>query len=169
MSEYRDFPLPKIPKLQPKTLRATLHRHQLCAYKKCILRECMASLSTHKRSPHTLPPTLASFHQGPTFCTSALKIETCFSAPGQKTSLTQETELLESLLQEVEHQVGVSLQIKAFFHTVSTSCCSELWDKDVAATLAQQQLHSVQHMLSQTKHTCAGKKKKLENSLLQET
>lgn len=29
-----------------------------------------------------------------------------FSSPGQKTSLTQETELLESLLQEVEHQVG---------------------------------------------------------------
>lgn len=28
------------------------------------------------------------------------------SPPGQKTSLTQETELLESLLQEVEHQVG---------------------------------------------------------------
>uniref|UniRef100_A0A8C8E2C3 Tripartite motif containing 37 n=1 Tax=Oryzias sinensis TaxID=183150 RepID=A0A8C8E2C3_9TELE len=55
---------------------------------------------------------------------------------GQKTSLTQETELLESLLQEVEHQVGASQQIKAFFHTVSTSCCSELWDKDVAATLA---------------------------------
>lgn len=27
------------------------------------------------------------------------------SPPGQKTSLTQETELLESLLQEVEHQV----------------------------------------------------------------
>lgn len=29
-----------------------------------------------------------------------------FSSPGQKTSLTQETELLESLLQEVEHQVS---------------------------------------------------------------
>lgn len=43
---------------------------------------------------------------GLTFSTRTLKIEMCSSPPGQKTSLTQETELLESLLQEVEHQVG---------------------------------------------------------------
>lgn len=43
---------------------------------------------------------------GLTFSTRTLKIEMRSSPPGQKTSLTQETELLESLLQEVEHQVG---------------------------------------------------------------
>ncbi len=37
----------------------------------------------------------------------------CSSPPGQKTSLTQETELLESLLQEVEHQVGCVQQLKS--------------------------------------------------------
>ncbi|MEQ2284485.1 hypothetical protein AMECASPLE_022079 [Ameca splendens] len=53
-----------------------------------------------------------------------------FSSPtGQKTSLTQETELLESLLQEVEHQVRCSLQIKASIHwypnnpETALSCC----------------------------------------------
>lgn len=113
--------------------------------------EWVYGFTQHPQTQPSHPSTHSSqLPSGPTMCTSALKIETRFSSPGQKTSLTQETELLESLLQEVEHQVGASQQIKAFFHTVSTSCCSELWDKDVAATLAQQQLHSVVHMLSQT-------------------
>lgn len=59
--------------------------------------------------PQTQPAHPAT-HQPPsglTFSTSTLKIEMRSSPPGQKTSLTQETELLESLLQEVEHQVGL--------------------------------------------------------------
>lgn len=40
-------------------------------------------------------------------CThTALNVHWGLCVLGQKTSLTQETELLESLLQEVEHQVG---------------------------------------------------------------
>lgn len=74
---------------------------------------CTQLKHTHPAHPptHTHQPP-----SGLTFSISRLKIETCSSLPGQKTSLTQETELLESLLQEVEHQVGHS--------TVLLSCCA---------------------------------------------
>lgn len=65
-----------------------------------------AQAATHPQQPPS----------GLTFSTSSLKIEMCSSPPGQKTSLTQETELLESLLQEVEHQVGRLQQFKASIH-----------------------------------------------------
>ena len=53
-----------------------------------------------------------------------------FSQTGQKNSLTQETELLESLLQEVEHQVCsilVRMQYITAHHTmyiVFGECCN---------------------------------------------
>lgn len=75
---------------------------------------CTQLQHTHPAHPpthtHQPPP-------GLTFSISTLKIEICSSLPGQKTSLTQETELLESLLQEVEHQVGSH-------STVLLYCCA---------------------------------------------
>lgn len=74
---------------------------------------------------HNLSTQTTRAHQPPsglTFSTSTLKIEMPSSPPGQKTSLTQETELLESLLQEVEHQVGSLQQLKASIH-VAAYCC----------------------------------------------
>ncbi|XP_058416522.1 E3 ubiquitin-protein ligase TRIM37 isoform X15 [Diceros bicornis minor] len=54
---------------------------------------------------------------------------------GQKTSLTQETELLESLLQEVEHQIN-------FFLTQLRSCSkSELISKSSEILMMFQQVH----------------------------
>lgn len=75
---------------------------------------------------HNLYTQTTHTHQPPsglTFSTSTLKIEMLSSPPGQKTSLTQETELLESLLQEVEHQVGSLQQLKASIHLATYCCC----------------------------------------------
>lgn len=58
---------------------------------------------------------------------AALKIELYSSPPGQKTSLTQETELLESLLQEVEHQVGQAEFRHCALHTLQRSSSKCLW------------------------------------------
>lgn len=70
---------------------------------------------------HSAPTYTTCTHQPPsglTFTTSTLKIEMFSSPPGQKTSLTQETELLESLLQEVEHQVGSLQHLRVSIHVV---------------------------------------------------
>lgn len=73
---------------------------------------------------HTHPAYPSTHLQQPplglTFSTRTLKIEMRSSPPGQKTSLTQETELLESLLQEVEHQVGhLKLEMDSWQDTAS--------------------------------------------------
>ncbi|KAM9788700.1 LOW QUALITY PROTEIN: E3 ubiquitin-protein ligase TRIM37 [Neosynchiropus ocellatus] len=73
---------------------------------------------------------------------------------GQKTSLTQETELLESLLQKVEHQVGADSRMTLFgsqpFIGMWLLCCpqlhscskSELISKSPEILLTFQQVHS---------------------------
>ena len=75
------------------------------------------SAHTHTHNLHTHPPTHTHHPPSrPPFNTSRPKIEMYSSPPGQKTSLTQETELLESLLQEVEHQVCCLQQLRAPFN-----------------------------------------------------
>ncbi|KAI5614342.1 E3 ubiquitin-protein ligase TRIM37 isoform X2, partial [Silurus asotus] len=61
---------------------------------------------------------------------------------GQKTSLTQETELLESLLQEVEHQVcEVTLYFLRFYLKLRSCSKSELILKSPEILLMFQQVH----------------------------
>lgn len=98
---------------------------------------------THTRSLCHSLPTDVLLH-----LPAALKIELYSSPPGQKTSLTQETELLESLLQEVEHQVGQAEFRHCALHTVLHSSSKCLWcikHKDSEYTenvLLISQLHS---------------------------